>query len=69
MAPVLDWAGEHSHDGNQLVVILSPTKMLYKEGGEETERSLKSGDVFWVDAVTHDHKPTAKGTALLISMK
>ena len=64
-----EWAGEHSHPGNQLVVIVSPTKMLYREGGEETERSFKPGEVFWIDGVTHDHKATSKGKAVLISMK
>jgi hypothetical protein len=43
--------------------------MLYREGGKETERSFKSGEVFWVEAVEHDHKALSKGSALLVSLK
>ena len=50
-------------------MIVQPTKMMYKEDGQEVERSFKPGDVFWVDKVTHDHKATSKGKGILISVK
>jgi len=63
------WAGEHSHEGGQLVVIIEPVKMLYKENGKEVERKFKPGDVFWIDPVKHDHKALKTGTAMLVSFK
>jgi quercetin dioxygenase-like cupin family protein len=68
MAPG-EWVGEHSHKGNQLVVSLSKMTLIYKEGGEETERTFEVGDVMWVDAGKHDHKALTKGTAILITVK
>lgn len=64
-----EWAGDHTHAGNQLVVIVEPIKMLYREGGEETERSFAAGDVFWVDKVEHDHKALTQGRAVLVTVK
>ncbi len=64
-----EWSGEHSHDGNQLVVILSDTSMLYKEDGKERQESFKAGDVFWLDKIAHDHKSIAAGSAILITVK
>ncbi len=64
-----EWAGAHSHAGNQIVVILDAITMLYKEGGEEVERSFETGTVFWVDATDHDHKTIKGGSAILISFK
>lgn len=65
------WTGEHSHAGNQLVVVLKGGTMTYREGGEETEVTYADGQVFWVDAVeAHDH--AAKDTAIdavLITLK
>lgn len=63
------WTGEHSHEGGQLVVILDDTKMLYREGGEEVERSFSKGDVFWIEPVTHDHMAISSGKAMLVSFK
>ncbi len=63
------WAGEHSHSGKQLVVILDDIELVYKEDGKERSESFKSGDVFWIDAVTHDHKAVTKGTGILITLK
>lgn len=64
-----DWAGEHSHAGGQVVVVLDELKMIYREGGEEVERTFAKGDVFWVDPVTHDHKALSSGTGVLITLK
>ena len=65
------WVGEHSHDGNQLVVVLRGGTMTYREGGEDTDVIYGNGEVFWIDAVAaHDH--AAKDTpleALLITLK
>jgi quercetin dioxygenase-like cupin family protein len=64
-----DWVGEHSHKGNQLVVSLSKMRLIYKEGGKETEKAFEVGDVMWVDATKHDHKALTKGTAILVTVK
>ena len=64
-----EWIGEHSHAGGQLVIILDETKMLYREGGKEVERTFAKGDVFWIDPVKHDHKALLSGNAMLVSLK
>ena len=64
-----EWAGEHSHEGGQLVIILDEIKMLYREGGEEFERTFGKGEVFWIDPVKHDHKALTTGSAMLVSLK
>jgi len=64
------WTGEHSHAGNQLVVILKGGTTTFKEGGEEREQTGKAGDVVWVDAVeAHDHKEDTDGEFILITIK
>jgi len=63
------WVGEHSHNGDQLVISLSKMSLIYKEGGEETERTFEVGDVMWIDAGKHDHKALTKGTAILVTVK
>lgn len=63
------WTGEHSHPGNQLVVILKGGTTTFREGGEEREETSKDGDVFWLDAVTHDHAAKTATEALLITIK
>ena len=63
------WAGEHTHAGNQLVVILSGIEMTYKEGGEERTVKFEPGEVFWIDAVTHDHQVVSGGSSILITLK
>ena len=67
--PTGEWTGEHSHPGGQLVIILDEIKMLYREGGEVDERTFSKGDVFWIEAVTHDHKALVSGKAMLVSLK
>lgn len=64
-----EWSGEHAHAGNQLLVALDELKMMYRQGEEETERTIASGEVFWVDAVTHDHKALTEGRAILVTVK
>lgn len=64
-----EWSGEHSHPGGQLVIIIDDIKMLYRENGEEVERAFSRGDVFWIDATTHDHKAISSGKAMLVSLK
>ncbi len=63
------WTGEHSHAGNQVAVILTGGTTTFKEGGEETEQTNKAGDVYWVDAVTHDHKENTDFEAIMITIK
>ena len=66
-----DWAGEHSHDGNQLVVVLKGGTMIYRENGVDTEVTYADGEVFWIDAVAaHDHAPKdAPIEAVIITVK
>lgn len=64
-----NWVGMHKHEGNQLVVILEDAKLMYKVGGEEKETTYKAGDVFWIDAVEHDHKAITQGGAVIVTMK
>ena len=64
-----NWVGVHEHPGNQLVVILEDAKLMYKVGGEEKEKAYKAGDVFWVDAVEHDHKAITQGGAVIVTVK
>ncbi len=64
-----NWVGVHTHDGNQLVVILDDRTMTYKVGDEETEVSYKKGHVYWIDAVEHDHVATSQGGAVLVTIK
>jgi len=66
------WTGEHSHAGNQMVVVLKGGTVTYREGGEETEVTRADGESFWVDAVeAHDHANTSEeaGAAVLITFK
>jgi len=49
------WAGEHSHMGNQLVVVVKGGTILYRKGGVETSVTYQDGDVYWIEATTHDH--------------
>ena len=63
------WTGVHKHDGNQLVVILQDSTLIYQEGGKEEERQFKAGDVFWIDAVEHNHKAVTQGGAVIVTIK
>ena len=64
-----DWVGEHSHPGNQLAILIDEVTTIYKTGDGETTETRPAGDVFWIDAVTHDHKSAAEGTAILVTIK
>jgi len=63
------WSGVHTHVGNQLVIILEDSTMMYKVGGEEEKVEHKAGDVFWVDEVEHDHMAKTEGSAILVTVK
>ncbi len=66
------WAGEHSHTGNQLVVVLKGGTQTYREGGEETSVTFEDGDVFWVEPTeAHDHATTSESPfeRVLITIK
>ena len=64
-----DWVGEHSHPGNQLAIVLDEVTTTFKTADGETEETRPAGDVFWIDAVTHDHKSASGGTAILVTLK
>jgi len=65
------WTGEHSHAGNQLVVVLKGGTIIYREAGQETEVTYTDGQVFWIDAVAaHDHASKDTGLdAVVITLK
>ena len=63
------WTGKHTHEGNQLVVILEDTTVVYNVDGEETEEARKAGDVYWIDEVEHDHMGKTDGEVILITIK
>ena len=54
---------------HQLVVMVEDSKLMYKVGGKEEERSFKAGDVYWIDAVEHDHKALTRGGAIIVTVK
>ena len=64
-----EWAGEHTHPGNQMAIVLSPVTVTYKEEGKEFSKKYDVGDVIWVDAVTHDHKPDVARKFLMVTLK
>jgi len=64
-----NWVGMHKHAGNQLVVILEDATLTYKEGDKEEEKVYKAGDVFWIDALEHDHKAVTQGGAVIVTVK
>jgi quercetin dioxygenase-like cupin family protein len=63
------WVGEHSHGGNQLVVFLKGGTVALREGDKEWDETRKDGEVYWLDAVTHDHAAKTGTEALLITIK
>ncbi len=63
------WVGEHTHAGNQLAVILKGGTTTFRAGDEERTETSKAGDVFWIDAVTHDHAAKTATELLLITIK
>ena len=64
-----EWAGEHTHPGNQMAIVLSPTTVTYKEDDKEFSKEYGVGDVIWIDSVTHDHKPNVERNFLMITLK
>ena len=42
------WTGEHSHEGNQLAVVLKGGTQTVREGGEQTEVVYEDGQAVWV---------------------
>jgi quercetin dioxygenase-like cupin family protein len=65
------WAGEHSHTGGQLVVVLEGGTQMYREGSEETTVTRETGDVFWVEPTeAHDHVVTGDSpfTRILVTI-
>ena len=69
-----EWAGEHSHAGNQLAVALTGGTIMYREGGEETPRTFEKGEVWWIEATeAHDHTGSGDAAApwrrLLVTFK
>ena len=66
------WAGEHSHAGGQMAVVLKGGPLTYREGGEETQVTYEDGDVFWVEPTeAHDHAATGESgvEVILITFK
>ena len=68
MAPG-EWVGEHSHDGDQVVISLSNMSLMYREDGKETKKTFEVGEVMWVEAGMHDHKALTDGAAILVTVK
>jgi quercetin dioxygenase-like cupin family protein len=68
MAPG-EWVGEHSHNGDQVVISLSNMSLMYREDGKETKKTFEVGEVMWVEAGMHDHKALTDGAAILVTVK
>lgn len=57
------WAGKHSHKGNQVTVILKGGTLTFREDGQERVEKIKDGSVIWVEANEgHDHGNTGTTT-------
>jgi quercetin dioxygenase-like cupin family protein len=71
VAEPAQWAGEHSHAGNQLAIALKGGTLTYREDGADRDVTYEDGQVYWVDAAAaHDH--AAKGgpvEVVLVTMK
>ncbi len=66
------WAGEHSHAGGQVVVMLKGGRVTYREGGTETSVTYEDGEVFWIEPTeAHDHVVTSAAAieAVLVAIK
>ena len=66
------WAGEHSHPGNQIAVILKGGETTFREGGEERVETSEDGSVVWIEAIeAHDHGNTGDNPIelLVITLK
>ena len=64
-----DWTGEHSHAGNQIAIVLSKTVTTFRAGEAEWQETREPGDVFWLEATTHDHMTETGIDAILITLK
>lgn len=61
------WAGEHSHSGSQIAIVLKDATQIYRENGEETERVFKAGDVIAVEpTAAHDHMISSEGADFVL---
>lgn len=61
------WAGEHSHGEGQIAIVLKGATQIYREGGEETERVFKAGDVIAVEPTeAHDHMIASDGADFVL---
>lgn len=69
MPTVTTWTGLHTHEGNQLVVVLEPFTMEYMEDGETKQVSYASGEVFWIGSGEHDHRAVDVGRVAVITIK
>lgn len=69
MPTVTSWTGAHSHEGNQLVVVLEPFTMVRLVDGNEEETSYSEGDVFWIDKGEHDHRALDVGRIVIVTVK
>ncbi len=69
MPTVTTWTGLHSHEGNQLVVVLEPFTMEYLKDGEQSQVTYAAGDVFWIDSGEHDHRAVDVGRVAVITIK
>ncbi len=57
------WTGLHSHDGNEMAIMLTDATVMYEVGEERREVSFAARDTIWTDAgVEHDHGNTGDST-------
>ncbi len=66
------WAGDHSHPGNQILVILKGGETTFREGGEERVETSEDGSVVWIEATeAHDTGNTGDNSIefLIITLK
>ncbi len=61
------WAGEHSHSGDQIAVVLKGGEEIQREGGEETKRTFADGEVIAVEpTAAHDHMFSGDGAEFVL---
>lgn len=57
------WTGKHSHQGNQVTVILKGGTVTFREDGHQRVEKFENGQVIWVEATDgHDHGNTGSST-------
>ncbi len=67
---VTSWTGMHKHAGNQLAVVIDPFKVEYLDSkGERSEVAYEKGSVFWIGDIEHDHRATAIGRVVIVTIK